>query len=647
MRNCSRVRIWLFAAIIGACGFIFFAPAVEAESDGFGFNYWPHNSTGCSDSLTDANWASTQKSVAADLDLMRSLGAKVIRLTIWPMTSGFAEGWPLDTTACAHLPDMISMIKNRGFKIIIAFSNSYLSPIYLDTIDNKTGMPIHLSAWQILTKENDENGKPQLYYATNPDGFTIDQRPYTTSPEAFIKFLNDSDNWINSIVNLTQGGGDAILYYDIQNEYDSRALDLDWYFTNAFLWTDIPSDKIGISVLRVPEDVDGSQWAVLQKLAVAEENITFIDFHSYPVVPSFNCFLNPNIEATYDYIAQRFPGTTVIMGEFGRRAITKSEVPQDNGTYPSICPRGIGTPPSFFEPINRSWDELSQDSTVSDLIERAAAKNIPYFLHWMLWDNSPRVDVPNTDSAAQVYGIGYNPHKPKNILGTISALNSIISNPDMEDTYLGKPVGWKVRASGPSGPIPVQLYASGYGTPDAATHDYYARVQTSLTCGAPCTAWLESDKFQVQGGMRLFVNAFIRSLMSDISIDVIEYDASDNQLNVVQGPRFNSQVWAWNNYLQRIEEQNNLGPNGWSVLTNPDTKSVAVRISGTPTSPYLDVDTVSLSQYACMGRADTLPCDGCVDTPELNAFLYRWKVNSSNVVLRELIEAIGLWRKGC
>jgi|GEM_PF-2514665 len=39
--------------------------------------------------------------------------------------------------------------------------------------------------------------------------------------------------------------------------------------------------------------------------------------------------------------------------------------------------------------------------------------------------------------------------------------------------------------------------------------------------------------------------------------------------------------------------------------------------------------------------------DGCVSDPELSAFIDRWKLNSSDVTLREIIEAIGLWKKGC
>jgi parallel beta-helix repeat protein len=38
--------------------------------------------------------------------------------------------------------------------------------------------------------------------------------------------------------------------------------------------------------------------------------------------------------------------------------------------------------------------------------------------------------------------------------------------------------------------------------------------------------------------------------------------------------------------------------------------------------------------------------NGHVEMPELTAFLDKWKVNSSNVTIREIIEAMGFWRNG-
>src|SRR4030042_1594917 len=46
---------------------------------------------------------------------------------------------------------------------------------------------------------------------------------------------------------------------------------------------------------------------------------------------------------------------------------------------------------------------------------------------------------------------------------------------------------------------------------------------------------------------------------------------------------------------------------------------------------------------ACIHKSDS-DCDGCVDNSELSAFISRWQLDSSNPTIRELIEAIGLWK---
>ncbi|MCJ7817026.1 MAG: putative metal-binding motif-containing protein, partial [Candidatus Aenigmarchaeota archaeon] len=39
--------------------------------------------------------------------------------------------------------------------------------------------------------------------------------------------------------------------------------------------------------------------------------------------------------------------------------------------------------------------------------------------------------------------------------------------------------------------------------------------------------------------------------------------------------------------------------------------------------------------------------DGCTDMSELTSFIDLWYLDSSNPTLKELIEAIGLWKRGC
>lgn len=51
-------------------------------------------------------------------------------------------------------------------------------------------------------------------------------------------------------------------------------------------------------------------------------------------------------------------------------------------------------------------------------------------------------------------------------------------------------------------------------------------------------------------------------------------------------------------------------------------------------------------QAISFSRSDTNK-DGCVSDTELFAFIDRWKVSNVDVTLKDLIEAIGLWKKGC
>jgi len=48
---------------------------------------------------------------------------------------------------------------------------------------------------------------------------------------------------------------------------------------------------------------------------------------------------------------------------------------------------------------------------------------------------------------------------------------------------------------------------------------------------------------------------------------------------------------------------------------------------------------------SCIHESDS-SCDGCVDTTELSTFIDRWKVSNQDVTLKELMEAIGFWKRG-
>jgi len=85
-------------------------------------------------------------------------------------------------------------------------------------------------------------------------------------------------------------------------------------------------------------------------------------------------------------------------------------------------------------------------------------------------------------------------------------------------------------------------------------------------------------------------------------------------------------------------------------LQNGTSYNYYVRCNDTSGNYNTDDFRISFSVAsggACLHESDNPPCDGCVDDLELTAYIDRWKVNSSDVTLKELMEAIGLWKRGC
>ena len=109
---------------------------------------------------------------------------------------------------------------------------------------------------------------------------------------------------------------------------------------------------------------------------------------------------------------------------------------------------------------------------------------------------------------------------------------------------------------------------------------------------------------------------------------------------------------------------------GVQKFSTSETRSIQARgnslrigVDGSYGQPYIGkIDNLriynrSLSQAEILGdmnapvgqschRSDT-NCDSCVSMTELTAFIDRWKVSNADVTIRELIEAIGLWKRGC
>ncbi len=479
---------------------------------GFGFNYWPGD-YGCN-ILTNANWTAANKSmVKSDLDQMSSLGAGVLRLMFWPQDSGF-QAYPMDQGGGAHWTHDFNEERNHLVELL--------------------GYCQARSIKVIISFGNDYqsqgNGAPGHRWWMNF---------YGNTPQGFTKFLGDTRTWINGFVNSIEGCAYAstVLYYDYENEYCSRNPYAGRYAASLYDTSGVPAGKRGYSVLRVPEDAKA-----LKSQLGPQRPLNFVEFHSYPAV---NPPANADIESCHDQIQAAFPNSTILLGEFGRRC-------------------------------DKPGEEMAQQTTTVDLAARARRKGIPYFLHWMLWDNAP----PFPDQTA---GWGYRASSLKDVYGGMCQLLNLCANPDMEQVAQGIPAGWSAGGSGN-----FSFSAMGPNNADAATNRYYARLQRNAKTGE---VWMNSPRMNMIGAghhKKLYLNCYVRSNMSGVSMCVKEYNSIGGLIAQTAGPACTPGKWSWNGTLRLA------GP--WSITLQSQTRAVIVSIGAKcVTDPsYLDVDAVSV-----------------------------------------------------
>lgn len=584
----------LFAFFLGLVAFVVIAayPAAQpAEAGVFGFDYWPYcmsnDVLGNSDGVAGSDWAQNRPIVERDLDHIASLGGGVIRLVILPngnvatcdgqdtptQTASWAA-WKLPalptqpssnqhgtftqefTDETSNIPDLIGLAKARNIKVIVTFANTYFR----------------------LYSSNPACTDEKIWYC------------YYTSG-SWTNFLQEAKQWIDGYVGAIEASPnrDAVIAYDFLNETTGQvrtsdpdpAKPRDWAYVNYMYDNSVvPAGKRAVSVLRAqyPKFPAGQNDADLLKANLGGRTLDFVDFHSYPDNAGSN---NPDYLASYNHLVSVFPNATALMGEFGRQTPWQSAQ------------------------ADRDSQEAQQASRVTTMMSGAQSNSFPYYLHWSLWDSAP----PNT---SQVLGLGYDPNDPKDALGAVSGeMNGtsaggaqLLANPDLEtaDSSGTKPANW---SSG--GQVSPTLLRMG-PTSNSATGQYYARVQIANP-SPPARAWLTSARFNVPaadqtGQRRLFVNAYIRSNMTDVRLGVTEYD-SVGQIRQTSGPGFDPFVpqepetpaWSWYSYLDRV------GP--WEVTLDPTTTKAIVAVSGTTATAttsgnsYLDVDTTSAAVRGC------------------------------------------------
>ena len=253
--------------------------SVEDSNGKFGMNYWPYQQD--NGFLSNARWPTIKAKVAADLDQMASLNVRVLRLMFWPLGSGFqlspdpAQRFPAELTEEAqNFPEFLELARARGFRVIIAFSNSYYA----------------------------------LGNGTLGDYFWMDK--YAT----IAPFIADSCTWMNAFVTRVEASNSAqsVIYYDYENELDSSNPQTSAYFRGVYDCLAAPPGKRGVSVRNVPADSDALATAA------AGRRLDYVDFHGY-----FN--LNTDVNLARSQVQAKFPASTVLLGEFGWSAPAPSD----------------------------------------------------------------------------------------------------------------------------------------------------------------------------------------------------------------------------------------------------------------------------------------------------------------------------------
>jgi hypothetical protein len=624
MRNRPRRPLVVLACALLASAVLGAHAASPVQAGVFGFNYWPHcmsnNVLGDSDGIREGtasdgtprfldDWKEKRPTVEQDLDQIASLGGGVVRFMIWPNGNRCNLGiqhppdwsaWKVNADATtprgagrftdefeaqtSNVADLIRLASERKLKVIVAFGNTHFKPIIFGPDPNSTRDDRML--WEVAygRKTRDPDDQDGWYW-----------------------FLRDSLHWINGYVDAIEGnpsrgippsaGRDAVIAYDYNNESSSRVRTTWDYVNQMYDRSHIPWGKRLVSPQRVdpaahspttaPPGGNDAHWLARN---LGERRLNFVDFHSYREGSNLDAgetydFLKNGLPPSYAFPFGQFHGATALMGEFGEPA-----------------------------PFNNLAEERSQSNVVRAYISQAQARGMAYYVHWMLWDHTP--PGVKREGEPRIYGLGSDPHRPKDALGDVSETMQpiqLVPNPDMEQADGSQPAGWTASGS----PAVPSLRRVGPNAINAATNLYSARLWVAEPTSPEPAGWvrlssgfLDVSSTAGQRNRQLFVNAYIRSNMADVQVNTTEYDdrgrikdASGQIKPQTRGGAFQPFVdgSSWSNYLHRVGAWRAGDPPRPGIPLEPGTTRVVVSVEGKPRvdrvlgrgGSYLDVDAVS------------------------------------------------------
>ena len=362
-------------------------------------------------------------------------------------------------------------------------------------------------------------------------------------------FIAGSVQWVGDLVDACENStnSDVVLYYDLQNEIRNRpetgATNFFPYVKEIYDQVSVPQNKRGMSVLRANSDTQA-----LKDYMGSLRPLDFVDFHCYPGGD------NENLVSCYNLMASIYSNSTVLVGEFGMHT------PDSTG-------------------------ETNQQNFVWQCLTEALSNNIPYALNWLLYDGL------NGNPAVHNHGFLYSQNAPKDVLGGVSDVFSLIHNPDMEKGYGITLSNWTAGAASGVTVALTRIRAD----EDAAGNDFIGRLQVNkATLGG--RVWMISDMAPVNPAAgKVFVNAFLRTgaaVMTDVKLTVIQYNSNGQEISRLAAPYYNPPSnWTWNNYLR------NTG--SWNAQLDSQCTQIKLSISATANplsdkNSMLDVDAVSI-----------------------------------------------------
>lgn len=383
---------------------------------------------------------------------------------------------------------------------------------------------------------------------------------HPSDPQAHLNFCTDSVTWINGFVDKIEASlcASTVIYYDYHPEWSSLRTMAGEYIRYIYDNSNIPSGKRFVSPLIID---DWHNDAADLRAALGQRTVDCADVHSYPYLG--HC---EDIEHCYDLVAASFPSVPIYIGEFGS---------------------------------NDNLDETAMQTLVLDITTRAAAKGYTGVTHWMLWDNAP--PKPNA-----IYAWGYDAHSPKDVMGGMAELLTLVPNPDMEKVNGIEPADWSAQ-----GDVPLTFYYNN----SAATNSLCARILVNNTTGSVS---LDSSLIPVTGGQKLFAGFYVRATMDNVRIKVTEYDQNQDFLAVACAPWFTPDQWQWYNYIRATQS--------WFAPLTGSTRYVRVSVcADVRANPsILDVDTVAVYESGVDAKRSDFNNDSAVNTLDLSALIGKW-----------------------